>query len=124
MYKLYNTVEEKFISKLMNVNETVHRVREIAIENGDEDMSIIKITEAEEYIDVYCDNLILLNWEEVKVFIEKYCIKVEENEPGHYVELMMDNHRCIIWEGVQYYIPRSNSDMENMHDKLYDHFQI
>ena len=40
----------------------------------------------------------------INTFIWVHGIKVERNEPAHYVELMMDNHKCIKWGKKQYYI--------------------
>lgn len=42
-------------------------------------------------------------------FLSKYCIQVQENEPSAFVELMMDNHKCIEFEGIQYYVPEDNT---------------
>jgi len=42
-------------------------------------------------------------------FIETFGTEVKENEDSSYVELMMDNHRCIEFEGIKYYIPEENS---------------
>jgi len=42
-------------------------------------------------------------------FIKQHCVKVKPNEDAAYVELMMDNHKCIEWEEEQYYIPENRS---------------
>lgn len=55
-YILKNTVEDKILG-VFTEQELVHKVREIAIENEDEELSIIKIGEALDYIETYCDNL-------------------------------------------------------------------
>lgn len=56
MYKIHNLVED---TKIFSGNEAefVNKVRNIAVENGDEEMSITCLSEAKEYIDNYCDNL-------------------------------------------------------------------
>lgn len=46
---------------------------------------------------------------EVETYLEEIGIKVREDEPDHYVELMMDNHKCVQYNGVQYYIPEENN---------------
>lgn len=46
--------------------------------------------------------------EEIKSFLDERGEPVEENEKDHYVELMMDNHKCIEYDGKQYYIPEEN----------------
>lgn len=44
-------------------------------------------------------------------FIKKYGIKVRGNESAAYVELMMDDHKCIEYEdGNEYYIPENNNN--------------
>jgi hypothetical protein len=44
---------------------------------------------------------------------------VVENEPDNYVELMMDNHKCTEWKGIQYYISDS-LDLSEDEQKIYD----
>jgi hypothetical protein len=41
----------------------------------------------------------------VKGFLSLYGIKVKKRESLAYVELMMDNHKCIDYNGIEYYIP-------------------
>ncbi len=38
-------------------------------------------------------------------FLSKYCTIVEDNETSDYVELMMDNHKCVEFGGDEYYVP-------------------
>ena len=45
----------------------------------------------------------------ISSFIDRYCTEVQENETPEYVELMMDNHKCIEWGDKQYYLPEENS---------------
>jgi len=56
MYTIKNIIEDKIIFN-GNESEFVHFVRKIAVENGDDDISITCLSEAKEYIEVYCDNL-------------------------------------------------------------------
>lgn len=44
----------------------------------------------------------------IQEYLSDVCIEVEEKESISYVELMMDNHRCIEYGGIQYYIPEDN----------------
>lgn len=44
----------------------------------------------------------------INEFLENFCIKVKEGEDHYYVDLMMDNHDCIIYQGVEYYVPESS----------------
>ena len=43
-------------------------------------------------------------------FLEKYGTKVLDGETSAHVELMIDDHICIEFDGVQYYVPENNSD--------------
>ncbi len=57
-------------------------------------------------------------------FIKKYGIKVRSNESSAYVELMMDDHKCIEYEdGKEYYIPE-NSSSYSEDDELIREFII
>lgn len=56
MYTIKNIIEDKIIFN-GNESEFVHFVRKIAVENGDDDISITCLSEAKEYVEVYCDNL-------------------------------------------------------------------
>lgn len=59
----------------------------------------------------------------VRDFLETYGVEVEHDEDEAYVELMMDDHKCVD-VGVQYYIPDytySNAD-EEVYDYLIDNY--
>ena len=119
MYSLVNNIESKVIANLTSDAELINKVRNIAVENEDFDFSVLGISDAKEYIEDYCDNLDLLVDSEVAEFLEDHAIEVEENEPDHYVELMMDNHKCTEWNGKQYYISDS-LDLSEDEQKIYD----
>jgi hypothetical protein len=104
MYSLVNNVENEVIANLTSDAQLLTQVRAIAIENEDFDFSFIGISDVKEYIEDYCDNLDLLVDSEVEEFLSNHGIEVDENEPDHYVELMMDNNKCTEWNGVQYYL--------------------
>ena len=104
MYSLVNNVENKVIANLTSDAQLLTQVRAIAIENEDFDFSFIGISDVKEYIEDYCDNLDLLVDSEVEEFLSNHGVEVEDNEPDHYVELMMDNNKCTEWNGVQYYL--------------------
>ena len=42
-------------------------------------------------------------------FLSKFCTKVSEDEDSATTELYMDDHDCIEFEDVQYYVPKNNS---------------
>lgn len=42
---------------------------------------------------------------EIKDFLKNYCIKIKEVESYEDVEEMLDNHKCIDYQGDLYYIP-------------------
>jgi hypothetical protein len=119
MYSLVNNIENKIINLSSDDAELINFVNKIRIENEDFDFSILGISDAKEYIEDYCHNLDLLVDNEVEEFLSNYGIEVEKNEPDHYVELMMDNHKCTEWKGVQYYISDS-LDLSEDEEKIYD----
>lgn len=119
MYTLVNNIEGKVIAELKSVSELLDKIKRIAVENEDFDFSFISTSDVEEYVEDYCDNLELLQDSEVDKFISNHGIEVEENEPDNYVELMMDNHKCIQWKDKQYYISDS-LDLTNDEEKIYD----
>lgn len=118
MYSLVNNIENKVIATFDSDRELINKVDDIRVENEDVDFSVLGISDAKEYIEVYCSNLDLLIDSEVEQFLEDQGIEVEKNEPISYVELMMDNHKCIEWKGKQYYI--SDSYLSDDEEKIYD----
>lgn len=64
----------------------------------------------------------------INEFLKKYATKVKNNESDHYVELMMDNHKCIEFEGKEYYIPEDNSfwneDEELLQEFIVENFGL
>ena len=119
MFTLINTIDNKVIAELNGDTAIIDKVNEIRTENEDFDFSIIGLSDAKEYIEEFCDNLELVDDYEVKMFLDTHGIEVEENEPDNYVELMMDNHKCTEWKGVQYYISDS-LDLSEDEQKIYD----
>jgi hypothetical protein len=119
MYTLVNNIDCKVIAELKNVSELLDKMKRIASENEDFDFSFISISDVKEYVEDYCDNLELLQDSEVDKFISNHGIEVEENESDNYVELMMDNHKCVQWKGKQYYISDSLS-LTDDEEKIYD----
>lgn len=45
----------------------------------------------------------------IKEFLDKYCTVVAKDIDDATNELMMDDHTCIEYDGVQYFVPRNNS---------------
>jgi hypothetical protein len=119
MYTIVNNIENKIINLSSDDAELINFVNKIRIENEDFDFSILGISDAKEYIEEYCHNLDLLDDYEVKKFLDTHGIEVEKNESINYVELMMDNHKCTEWKGVQYYISDS-LDLSEDEEKIYD----
>lgn len=60
----------------------------------------------------------------VKEFLKERCTKVRKNESESYVELMMDNHKCITYGKYQYYVPEDNlfGDDEKIYDFLIENY--
>lgn len=61
MYIVKSTLTNTIIGKFKNDAEFVHFMRNIAIENGDENLSITCIGEAKDYLNEYCSNLELFS---------------------------------------------------------------
>ncbi len=57
MFTITNTIEDKVVFESNNETEFINFMRKIANENDDEEMSISCLSEAKEYLEVYCDNL-------------------------------------------------------------------
>lgn len=55
MYKITNI--DDVVKTFNNDAELIHYVRNVAVENEDEDMSIICLDEALEYLEIYCPDL-------------------------------------------------------------------
>jgi F420-dependent methylenetetrahydromethanopterin dehydrogenase len=55
-------------------------------------------------------------------YIDAICTEVKEDEEPGYVDLMMDNHKCIEWGEKEYYIPENyiaaNEDEEFVYEYL------
>jgi hypothetical protein len=121
-YTLFN-VEKKNIAELISTAAMINKVRDIVFENGDTDFSILGISDAKEYIEDYCPNLVLLEVDRINNFLTEFGIEVRENEPMDYVELMMDNHKCIQFQGKQFYISEDSpmtADEEIIYNTLID----
>ena len=64
---------------------------------------------------------------EIKSFIELWGTKVYKNEPSHFVDLMMDNHKCIQdpYGKNQYYIGKdlvlTEREQEIWEELVYNH---
>lgn len=119
MFTLINTIENKVIAELKSETELIDKVSKIVIENEDFDFSVLGLSDVTEYIEDFCDNLAILKDSKVAKFLDNHAIEVGENEPDHYVELMMDNHKCTEWKGKQYYISDS-LQLDDEEVKIYD----
>jgi hypothetical protein len=119
MFTLVNLIENKVIAEPKNVVELIDKLDKIRIENEDFDFSILGLSDAIEYVEDYCDNLDLLEDSKVNEFLSNHSIEVEDNEPDHYVELMMDNHKCAEFKGKEYYISDSLT-LTDDEEKIYD----
>ena len=60
MYKILHNIDGDKITTLNNDAEFVNFMRQIAVENDDEDLSITCLGEAMDYFNNYCSNLTLL----------------------------------------------------------------
>ena len=60
MYKILHNIDGEKTTTLNSDAEFVHFMRQIAVENDDEDLSITCLSEAKDYLNNYCPNLTLL----------------------------------------------------------------
>ena len=60
IYKIFHNVDGEKTTTLNSNAEFVHFMRNIAVENNDEELSIISVGEAKDYLQNYCPNLTLL----------------------------------------------------------------
>lgn len=59
----------------------------------------------------------------IKKFIDTFCTQVRE---GDDTELIMDDHKCILFLGIEYYIPEItyNNEESEIYDYLIDNHQM
>lgn len=60
-YKIFHNIDGEKTTILKSDAEFTHFMRKIAVENGDEELSITCLGEAMDYLNNYCPNLTLLN---------------------------------------------------------------
>jgi hypothetical protein len=61
--------------------------------------------------------------EEIKNYLKRFGTKVKKNDSSAYIELMVDNHKCIEWLGVEYYVP-DGSSTKTLHEWLIYDFLV
>tara|TARA_B100000900_G_C20561252_1_gene708995 strand:+ start:321 stop:536 length:216 start_codon:yes stop_codon:yes gene_type:complete len=54
-------------------------------------------------------------------YVDSICIEVKQDEHLSYVELMMDNHKCIEWGGREYYIPEDYTAADEDEEFVYEY---
>lgn len=54
-------------------------------------------------------------------YIDSICTEVKEDEESGYVDLMMDNHKCIEWIGREYYIPEDYTAADEDEEFVYEY---
>jgi hypothetical protein len=60
---------------------------------------------------------------ELREFIDTYGTEVDKNEDSATIELMMDDHICIEFDGKEYYIQEDNSLRTEAEELLYEHLE-
>jgi|688.fasta_scaffold00015_194 hypothetical protein len=118
MYTLIDTKKNKELATLNSKQELIDKVNLIANDDKFRIAPINTIEDCFEYINQYTLDYDLVKDSEVNSFIETYGIEVDENESDHYVELMMDDHKCIKWKGKEYYIGE-NLNLDEVEDSVY-----
>ena len=59
---------------------------------------------------------------EIREFLKEWGDEVYEM-PDHALELLMDDHCCIRWYGVEYFLQENNSFYSNEDDDILDHLR-
>lgn len=54
-------------------------------------------------------------------YVDTVCTEVREDESLAYVDLMMDNHKCIEWGGREYYIPEDYTATDEDEEFVYEY---
>ena len=54
-------------------------------------------------------------------YVDSICVEVKEDEHLSYVELMMDNHKCIECGGREYYIPEDYTAADEDEEFVYEY---
>lgn len=125
-YTLVNTIDNHMVARFNRDSELIDKIQRIVVENEDYDFSILGVSDAFEYIQECTQNLALLDDTEVDVFLKKYGKEVGKSESLDYVELMMDDHKCIVWNDKYFYLSDSLSvsgDEEYIYETLYHYFR-
>jgi len=60
MITLVNNVEDKVIGQFDNLSDLLEKMKQISLENEDENWTFIGLGDVIEYVDDYCDNLTLI----------------------------------------------------------------
>ena len=81
-YRVTNNIENTVFPIFNNDAELIHFTRKIAVENEDEDLSIIHIGEAKDYLMNYCHNLDLefIPTDDTRTQIRAYVINVDSDK--------------------------------------------
>ncbi len=60
MITLVNNVEDKVIGQFDNLSDLLEKMKQISLENEDDNWTFIGLGDVIEYVDDYCDNLTLI----------------------------------------------------------------
>ena len=56
----------------------------------------------------------------IREFLNDYCDEVYDM-PDSALELLMDDHKCIVWHGKEYFIPENNSFWTEEETEIAEH---
>lgn len=96
MYTVKNKVEGKIVGNFKSDGEFIDFMNTILKDNGDENFSIIGVSDAEEYLQDFCEDLelieplsyaVILNFESGKVEVLSLDNKPEELDSDEFIEL-------------------------------------
>ena len=59
----------------------------------------------------------------IEDFLKEFADEVYDM-PDHALELLMDDHICVSWEGVEYFVPENNSSYTKDDDLIYEFLKV
>lgn len=63
-----------------------------------------------------------INPKEVENFLNEFCDEVYDM-PTHDLELKMDDHKCVVWNDIQYFVPEHCSLWNERENQIYEYLE-
>ena len=61
--------------------------------------------------------------QDIRTFLSTYGTRVTETQDND-AELWMDDHVCIKWHGVEYYLPQNSVLYDELDEKILEHLKF